>query len=168
MSSGKYDGSGDSQSGTIENRRLRFATIDGIERADLPLAAEVWLEDLRNQSWVSREILKLSILFTRYIAKPNPESLLIGHVERTCQLDSEQAMEALRLMQMYGAVEAYARNDETLSVSLNLTLLHRLKVLDVRQRFAELRSASKTARKEEKRQPDWPVIYSAGGIGKAG
>lgn len=168
MSSGRDDGSGGNQSGTIEHRRLRFATIDGIERADLPLAAEVWLEDLRNQSWISREILKLSTLFMRYIANPNPESLLIGHVERTCQLDSEQALEALRLMQMYGAVEAYSCDDETLSVSLNLTLLHRLKVLDVRQRFAELQSQPPSARKEEKWQPDWPVIYSTGDVCKTG
>jgi hypothetical protein len=34
---------------STENRRIRFATIDGLNREDLPLAAEVWREDLRSE-----------------------------------------------------------------------------------------------------------------------
>ena len=150
------------QSGTsgAENRRLRFASIDGIDRSDLPLAAEVWLEDLRGQCWISREILKLSTLFMRYIAKPDPESLNISQIERTCQLDKKMALDALRVMKMFGAVEAFAYDGESLSVSINLTLLHRLKVLETRNRFNELRTGSPDTPSEEKWVPDWPVIYS--------
>lgn len=122
----------------LEKRRLRFATIDGLMRDDLPLAAEVWLEDLRAQVWSTREVIKLATLFTRYMADPRPESLLLSRIERVCQIDSDQVMGSLRIMKIYGAIDAYICEDGALSASLRLSLLQRYRVLKIRKDFAAL------------------------------
>ncbi|HUS98684.1 MAG TPA: hypothetical protein VMX97_18315 [Hyphomicrobiaceae bacterium] len=97
----------------------------------------MWLDETTRQSWISRDAIKLSVLFMRYITEPQDECLAIGRVERICQLDRDQVFETLRQMQLYGAVEAYTCHRDELHVSLNLTLLQRLRVLETRQRFIE-------------------------------
>jgi hypothetical protein len=136
-----------------ENRRLRFAEIDGLDRSDLPLAAEVWLEDIKSQSWASRDIVKLATLFLRYLLNPTPEMLRLSRIERICQLDRMQVLEALRLMQVFGAVDAYAVDGDSISVSLNLGLLQRFRVLSVRKKFEELLSEPR---------PNWPEAAPMG------
>lgn len=122
----------------IEKRRVRFATIEGIDRKDLPLAAEVWLEDVRIQPWMSSEALKLAALFARYMSNPNPEWLELRYINRDYQLDKREIMQALRLMQIYGFMEAFSLEDQVVRVSLNLSLLHRLRVLEARESFSSL------------------------------
>lgn len=92
----------------IENRRIRFSSIDGLRRHDLPLAAEVWLEDLKSQIWVTRGILKLATHCVRYMSDPSPDLETFSRVERSVQLAARQVGEALRIMQMYGG-----RHEET-------------------------------------------------------
>ena len=33
----------------LERRRVRFATIDGLERSHVPLATEIWLADIASR-----------------------------------------------------------------------------------------------------------------------
>ena len=54
-----------------EQRRVRFASIIGLERADLPLAGEVWQADMCVQPWCKREFIKLAMVFTSYMAEPS-------------------------------------------------------------------------------------------------
>ena len=98
-----------------ENRRIRFATIDGLNREDLSLAAEVWRDDLRSEVWATRDMLRLATLLVRYMAGARPEHATLSDIERTCQLDGE-----------------------VLRVALNLSLLQRLRVLKCRREFLEL------------------------------
>jgi hypothetical protein len=67
-----------------ENRRIRFATIDGLSREDMPLAAEVWREDFRSEVWATRDMLRvalnLSLLQRLRVLRCRREFLeLIGH-----------------------------------------------------------------------------------------
>ena len=141
---------------SIENRRIRFATIDGLNREDLPLATEVWREDLRSQVWVTRDMLRLATLFVRYMADAQPEHAALSYIERTCQLDRMQVREALRQMRTYGAIEAFALDGNDLRVALNLTLLQRLRVLRCRREFLDLidENSSNSARLPIKDTPE--------------
>ncbi len=130
-----------------ENRRIRFATIYGIDRMDLPLAAEVWVDDLRGQSWVSRDIIKIATVFKRYLSKPDLDSVRLSRIESTCQMDRKQVAAALSQMQMYGAIEAYSCDGGHVHASLNLTISHRLRVMETFERFAELQWAKSKKRK---------------------
>lgn len=123
---------------SIDNRRIRFATIDGLGREDLPLAAEIWREDLRCQVWASREIQKLATLFVRYMADARPENALISHMERSCQIDRMQIQQCLQQMRVYGAVEAFALDGDVLKAALNLSILQRLRVLRCRKELDAL------------------------------
>ena len=140
-----------------ENRRIRFATIDGLNREDLPLAAEVWREDLRSEVWATRDMLRLATLLVRYMADARPEHATLSYIERTCQLDRPQIQEALRLMRNYGAVEAFSLDGEVLRVALNLSLLQRLRVLKCRREFLELIGDASLAgrRFAIKDKPEW-------------
>ena len=122
----------------IENRRVRFASIDGIDRLDLPLAAEIWLNDVRVHPWMSSDALKMAALFSRYMSNSDPQQLEFRYIDRSYQLDARQIMQALRLMQIYGFVETFSLEKSAVRVSLNLSLLHRLRVLEARERFSEL------------------------------
>lgn len=123
----------------IDRRLLRFESISGIERKDLPIAAEIWLEDLVKGIWITRDVLKLATLFATYIKHPNAQLLAIGSIERSCGLDKSQALECLRAMQMYGAVVGFSCDGPALKASLSLSYLQRLKVLEARLRFSELK-----------------------------
>ncbi len=121
-----------------EKRRIRFATIVGLDRDDLALAAEVWHSELSQQIWTSREVVKLATLFSRYLNHPKDEIVSLGNIERSCGLDPKHVLDALRQMQMYGVVNEYAIQAGALLVSLNLTRLQRLRVLEVRDQLIQL------------------------------
>ncbi len=123
-----------------ENRHLRFADIDGLGRHDLAIAAEVWLDDLSCQNWVTRDIIKLGNHFKRYLDRPDPQMMTLGQVERDCNTEKAQIVDALRQMYAYGVVSGYAIEHNIIRVSLNLTLMQRLRVLEIRKRWSELRA----------------------------
>lgn len=122
----------------IEKRRVRFACIDGIERSDIGIAAEVWLDDIARRSWATREVLKLATLMKRYMTGPDPRDMVLRTIERMTGLDRKMMQEALRQMQMFGVVEGYGIDGDIVRVSLTLTVLQRLRVLEVRHRLHAL------------------------------
>ncbi len=121
-----------------ENRHLRFADVSGLQRDDLPIAAEIWLEDLVRQAWMTRDIAKLSIHFKRYLERPDSRMMELHQIENECHLERERIVDALRQMYAYGAVSGYAIEGNVVRVSLLLTLLQRLRVLETRKRWTEL------------------------------
>jgi hypothetical protein len=126
-----------------ENRRyIRFASISGIDRRDLPIAAEVWLESIAQSCWTDRNILKLATLFMKYMRDPNPALVRFASIGQSVGLDGRGLDSCLRLMAAYGAVETYDCSGDALRVSLNLTYLQRLRVLEIARRFTELQRAS--------------------------
>ncbi len=90
----------------IENRRARFSSIDGLERDDLPLAFEVWVEDHFAAPWATRESMKLAQHFgVRYMASSSTYNLSLGELESIVQLNPEEARKTLAVMQSFGAIE---------------------------------------------------------------
>lgn len=58
-------------------------------------------------------------------------------------------------MQVFGAVDAYAVDKDSISVSLNLSLLQRFRVLSVRKQFEALLSESQPDWAEAEREEKW-------------
>jgi hypothetical protein len=121
----------------IEQRRIRFASIDGITREDIPLACEIWAGDIFQAHWVERPIMKLAVQFTRYICNPSPDGAVLHEIETNYQLTRADVARALQQMQTYGVVENYSVDDDV-RVALHLTLTQRLRVLEARSRFDAL------------------------------
>jgi hypothetical protein len=121
-----------------EQRRVRFASIDGIARADLPLAIEIWIDELSKKNWMSRDALKFATYLGRYMLDPDPKNLTLRSIERHTQLDRKQVLEVLKLMHTYGAAEAFDIDADAVRASLSLSLLQRLRTLETKRRFAEL------------------------------
>lgn len=126
----------------IEQRRVRFSSIDGIERDDLPLACEIWREDIFASSWADREAMKLATLFVRYIANPDPSLVVLREIESQCQLTREEVVRSFTIMRSYGAIDSFTFQRDDVRVYLHLSLLQRLRVLEARSRFRQLRSTS--------------------------
>ena len=126
----------------VDQRRVRFASIEGLTREDLPLAGEIWLDELYRAPWVSREIMKLGAHFVRYMANPSPGSLMLKEIERHHQLLREDVARALALMVTFNAVDAFTIEKDTFKAALNLSLLQRLRVLETKSRLAGLQAAS--------------------------
>ncbi len=121
-----------------ERRHIRFASINGIDSKELPIAAEVWIDSINQSSWADREILKLADVCARYMRNPQPLSIALRVIEQSAGLDRGKVDNNLRLMVLYGAVESYDCGGESLRASLYLTYMQRLRVLEIRRRFCEL------------------------------
>ena len=91
----------------IDNRHLRFACIDGIERRDLPIAAEIWLYDITAACWATRDIIKLATLFVRYIKNPHLALLGFGEIERNASMEKAKVAENCRIMLLFGALDNF-------------------------------------------------------------
>ncbi len=116
-------------------RKVRFAAIDGLERADLPLANEIWLDDLYKAPWVSKEAMKLGCHLARYMVHPEPAMLSFSQFETVCQLSPEEARKTLQVMKVFGVVHEFTCERSDIRVTLHLSLLQRLRVLEAKQRF---------------------------------
>lgn len=120
-----------------DKRRARFSSIEGIERDDLPLAFEVWLEDQYHAPWATRESMKLAQHLVRYMAASSTYNLSLGELESLVQLNPEETRKTLAIMQSFGAVDAYTIDRLAgVNVQINLTFHQRLRVLEAKRRFA--------------------------------
>ncbi len=122
----------------IDKRRLRFSSIVGIERSDLPLACEVWLEEVVKAPWSTREAMKLAVHFVRYMTNPDPATLGLREIEGQCGLGPDEVRKTLSLMKNYGAVDDFMCTRDDVKAALNLSLLQRCRVLELKHRHAEL------------------------------
>lgn len=140
-----------------ENRRyIRFASISGIDREELPIAAEVWLESIAQSCWADRNILKLATLFMKYLREPNPALVAFSYIGQAVGVDGRSLDSSLRLMTSYGAVETYDCSGAALRASLNLSYLQRLRVLEIARRFSELQSnRGRPDLPWHRREPNW-------------
>lgn len=125
-----------------DQRRVRFSSIAGIEREDLPLACDVWRADIYNSSWAERDSMKLATQLVRYICNPDPNLVLLREVENNCQLGRDEVKRALTSMRMYGAIDTFSLDRDDVRVYLNLTPLQRLNVLETKRRLRELQGSS--------------------------
>jgi hypothetical protein len=116
-------------------RKVRFSAIDGIERADLPLANEIWLDDLYKASWPPKEAMKLGCHLVRYMVRPDPAMLSFSQFETVCQLTPEEARKTMQVMKVFGVLDDYVCERADIRVTLRLSLLQRLRVLEAKQRF---------------------------------
>jgi hypothetical protein len=121
---------------TAENRQVRFANIDGLTREDLPLACEVWLQDLYRAPWASKEMMKLGALFVRYMASPTGGAFSMGEIEIVCQIAPEEVRKTLAGMKGFGVIDSFTCAKAEAKAALNLSLLQRLQVLETKRRFA--------------------------------
>ena len=134
-----------------ELRRARFASIDGLQRSDLRLAGEVWLDDVCRAQWTTRDAMKLAAHLVRYMANSDPSLLTLSSIEGQTQMAPEEVKAALRLMHLYICVEAYTIEKNELRVALHLSELQRLRVLEARCRLDRLRV--QLGREEQSHRP---------------
>lgn len=122
----------------IENRRVRFATLDGFDRDDLALISDIWLADICAAPWASRESLKLAAIFMQWIREPSPTDLDPRQIEDRFQISREEVQKSLVLLKTFGLIEAFTLNRGELKASLRLGPLQKLKVLESKRRMSEL------------------------------
>lgn len=117
-------------------RHVRFANIDGLTREDLPLAYEVWLQDVYRAPWASAHMMKLAALMVRYMSASQTTPFSMGEIEIACQIAPEEIRKTLAAMRAFGAVESFICDKANAQVALTLSLLQRLQVLESKRRFA--------------------------------
>ena len=122
----------------IDQRRLRFADITGLERRDLPLATEIWLEDIFKAPWINRETMKLCAYFVRYMSRPDASALTLREIENQCQLSADDVRKCLVLMRTFGTAEAFVIDRSDIRVALRLSITQRLRTLEAKHRLKAL------------------------------
>ncbi|MEZ5855377.1 MAG: hypothetical protein R3D67_11805 [Hyphomicrobiaceae bacterium] len=123
---------------SIEQRRVRFDSIEGLSREHLGTAGEIWLSDLCLAPWASREMMRLGAHLVGYMASPDPRLVKLQHIDAVIQVTREEIKTALRLMKLFGAAAAFSIDQDELRVALHLTSLQRLKILETVGRLDQL------------------------------
>ena len=121
-----------------DQRRARFASIDGLEQADIILTGEVWYDDIVKAPWSSREAMKNAAQMLRYLSSNDPRMLSLVLMETQLQLSREEVRRSLSLMQSMNAVESYLMEKDSIVVVMHLSQLQQLRVLEARQRLNAL------------------------------
>ncbi len=78
-------------------------------------------------------------------AGPRSGALNLSYIDRYCQLERKQVNDSLRLMYTYGVVESFSLEDEQLRASLSLSLLQRLRTLELSERFKKVTTVEQNA-----------------------
>ena len=118
-----------------EARRVRFESIEGLQRRDLGIAGEVWFKDICEAKWSTRETMKLAAHLVRYMASGDQRQTAISRIEHQVQISKDEINQTLRLMRLYRVIEAYSIEGEELRAALHLSTLQRLRVLETRHRL---------------------------------
>jgi len=121
-----------------EQRHVRFATLGELSKDDLQLAIEIWFDDAVTAPWASKETMKLAGVLRLYMMRPTAAGLNLKGVEDFYQLSADAVRRALVLFKLYGLVEGHSTDNGQLRAALRLTSLQTLRVLEVKQRLAEL------------------------------
>jgi hypothetical protein len=122
----------------IENRRVRFANVEKLDRVELGFACEIWLDDLVGAPWASREAMKLGAHLMNYIRGANPANLQLREMEMVLQLTREELNRAFNLLKLFGALTAYTVDKDDVRASLVLSPMQVLQMLELRARFMAL------------------------------
>ena len=125
----------------IENRRVRFSTIEDLPRSDLGLIADIWLDDLCQAKWASREVMKVGAILIQWIRQPSPEHLELGAIETAFHVDRDDVAHALSMLKTFGMVEVFTLGEDGIRAALRLSNLQKLRVLDLKRQHATLEAA---------------------------
>lgn len=123
---------------TPDQRRVRFVNLDGFDRADVTMAAEIWLQDLVNSPWATPEVMKLGAHMVNYIRSASTNSLVFRELETVLQVTREQVGRALSLLRIFGFVSAFVIEREDMRAGLLLNSLQKLRLLEAKDRLSEL------------------------------
>lgn len=121
-----------------DQRYVRFATLGRVDKDDVRLAADIWLDDALNAPWASKETMKLAGILCRYMMSPNAERLNLKAMEDLYQLNADAARRALVLFSLYGMIEAYSTDGNELRAALRLSPLQTLRVLKTKYELKTL------------------------------
>ncbi|MGQ0672462.1 MAG: hypothetical protein ACT4N2_06220 [Hyphomicrobium sp.] len=153
----------------IEQRRIRFSSLESLLREDLRLAGEVWLDDIIRAPWATRESMKIAAHLVRYMFDPKSIYATVRGIERELLLPREEIERALTLMRIFHVVDEFVIDRDEIRIALNLADLQRLRVLEVKERltvFAERehRAVAADAQREEPARrwsPEHPLQHRA-------
>lgn len=139
-----------------DRRKVRFVSIAGLTPDDLPLAYEIWLDDLYRAPWANREAMRLGAHLVTYMQRPKDIVLSSAHVETACQLSLEEARKTLQMMRNFGAVDTFVYDRTDVSAGLVLSIMQRLRVLETRERLMAV-----TGKRMITPEPEWRAAEAA-------
>ena len=120
----------------MDQRRVRFDSIEGLQRSDIDLAAEVWLRDICAARWATPQAMKIAAQLVRYMSLPDTRRLTLSSLEHQLVLNKEEIAAGLKVLRLYRAVEDFVIEVEGIKAALHLSTLQRLQVLEARDRLA--------------------------------
>jgi len=129
----------------IENRRIRFNDMDGLDRSDLPLAAEIWLETVCGGRWSSAEVQKVAAILAGWVRDPSLAEAEHRAIEDKYRLTREEVSRAFSLLKLFGFIEAFTVDREGVKAALKLGTLIKIRVIETRQRYRDLIAAAEAS-----------------------
>jgi hypothetical protein len=130
----------------LEKRLVRFGNMAKLDKADIALACDIWLHDLVNAPWATREAMKLAAHLTTYVRAANPAALYLREMETLLQLNRDEINRAMNLMKLFGVLSAFTIEKDDVRACLHFSSLQSLRMLELRMRYLSLVAQQPTVR----------------------
>jgi hypothetical protein len=121
-----------------DQRKIRFGCIGDLNRVVLPIAYEVWLDDIFKSAWASREAMKLAYQLVRYMQRPSQVGVSLNELETVCQLNAEEVRKTLNVLRTFGVLESAQTTKTEVTATLILSRLQQLRVVEIACRMDKL------------------------------
>ncbi len=121
-----------------DQRCVRFASLARVEREELELVLDVWLEDALRAPWATKDTMKLAGVLAHYITAPSRDILNLRAIEDLYQLSADSARRSLVLFSLFGLIDAYSTENNELRAALRLSKPQLLRVLKTKKELNAL------------------------------
>jgi hypothetical protein len=118
----------------IENRRVRFGNLERVDKFQLAVACEIWLDDVLRAPWSTREAMRIGAHLVNYIQSANASILFVREIETALQLNREEINRAMNLLRLFRAISDFKIERDEIRASLNLSTLQTIRLLEVVER----------------------------------
>jgi hypothetical protein len=130
----------------LDKRLVRFGNLAKLDKADISLACDIWLQDLVTAPWATREAMKLAAHLMAYVRAANPTALYLREMETLLQLNREEINRAMSLMKLFGVLSAFSIEKDDVRACLHFSSLQSLRMLELRMRYLSLVAQQPTVR----------------------
>lgn len=130
----------------LEKRLVRFGNLAKLDKAEIALACDIWLHDVVNAPWATREVMKLSAHLMAYVRAANPAALHLREMETLLQLGREEINRSMALMKLFGVLSSFSIEKDDVRASLHFSSLQGLRMLELRMRYLSLVTQQPAAR----------------------
>lgn len=144
-----------------------FANFAPASHDQLVIAIEIWHDEICHGSWASKEAMRIGALLSDNVRSCSRQLLNVKDIESSLSIPKDDTLRTFKMLKLFGFVESFSvEGIGNLAISLRLSALQKIRVLETARKLAELSSSELSERRQPTAAavaPAEPVVPPAGG-----